>query len=290
MESKTEYITTEEVEEGLAMLGKGYDEQQEIHDDSDLRKYRIELPNLYDDSNLDVYEFRLLAHYKRVGRCTEGLKTTAKKCKMSQAQVSEKRKALHEKGFIVMNQKPLPDNKGYSYVIFVVDKWLENFEKYSKMATPSPREGGITKRGAPSPRELKNLQEDEDFSKIITHWTNTHTFLNPTHATLIGCMLDEWREHQGLLPVGHPDKTLSPADVLIKAADITAKNAKNPHSIAYMDQVVKNFISLGFGVKPKQKTNEIPADKRPEYQPFKEKDNGAQYIPNPYQKPRIATN
>ena len=78
-ELQGDYVTMQDIEEGLAMFGKGYDEQQEIHDDSDLRKYRIELPNLYDDSDLDVYEFRLLAHYKRVGRCTEGSKATGKK-------------------------------------------------------------------------------------------------------------------------------------------------------------------------------------------------------------------
>ncbi len=243
MQEQGDYTTQQEVDEALDMLGKGYDQEQEIHDDSDLRKYRIELPNLYDDSGLDPYEFRLLAHYKRVGRCTEGIKTTAKKCSMSEGQVSGKRKSLHEKGFIVMNEKPLPGG-GFSYVIFVVDKWRENFEKYSK--TPSPHEGGY------SPHETKNLHDD-DFGKVATHWMNTHTFLNPTHATLLGAMLDEWREHAERLPVGHPDQKISPADVLIRAADITAKHAQNPHSIAYMDQVVKNFIQNGIGNKPKSK-------------------------------------
>jgi hypothetical protein len=249
MEQQQDYIA--EVQEGLAMLGKGYDTQQEIYDDSDLRKYRIELPNLYDDSDLDPYEFRLLAHYKRVGRCTEGSKTTGRICKMSPSQVSEKRRSLADKGFIIMTRVDISE-KEYCYKIVVVDKWRENFDKYSKMSTPSQSEGGITKRGAPSLSELKNLHDDE-FGKVASHWMNTHTFLNPTHATLLGAMLDEWREHAQLLPNGHPDKAMSPADVLIKAADITAKNAKNPHSIAYMDQVVKGFMQNGVGNKPKPK-------------------------------------
>src|SRR5215213_5779615 len=83
------------------------DEQQEIYDDSDLRKYRIELPNLYDDADLDPYEFRLLVHYKRVGRCTKGTRTTATACHMSVGQVSEKRQSLHDKGFIRMKKVPL---------------------------------------------------------------------------------------------------------------------------------------------------------------------------------------
>jgi hypothetical protein len=141
-----------------------------------------------------------------------------------------------------MIEKPLPQG-GYSYSITVVDKWRENFDRYNpRSLSEHPR----------SLSETKNL-EDEDFSKIITHWQNTHTFLNPTHANLLGCMLDEWRDHARRLPAGHPDREISPAEVLIKAADITAKNARNPHSISYMDQVVKNFIQLGIGIKPNQK-------------------------------------
>jgi hypothetical protein len=146
MQEQADYTTKEEVEEAMAMLGKGYDEQQEIIDPSDLRKYRIELPNLYDDADLDPYEFRLLAHYKRVGTCTEGTKTTAKKTHMSLGQVSEKRQNLHNKGFIIMQTVYLDDeNKTYSYRITVVDKWRENFEKYSTLSRseypPSRSEG-----------------------------------------------------------------------------------------------------------------------------------------------------
>jgi len=141
MEEKGKYVTgNEEVEDTLEMLGKGY-EPQEIVDESDLRKYRIELPNLYDDAGLDPYEFRLLAHYKRVGTCTESTKTTGTKCSMSPAQVSEKRQALHDKGFIVMTAVPMKGGKSYSYTIAVVDKWRENFERYSTLSrgerTPS---------------------------------------------------------------------------------------------------------------------------------------------------------
>lgn len=131
-EAQGEYTTQDEVNEAMDMLGKGYEEQQEITDPSDLRKYRIELPNLYDDSDLDPYEFRLLAHYKRVGTCTESTKTTAKKTHMSKSQVSEKRQSLHNKRFIVMVAVPLDqEKKTYSYKITVIDMWKENFERYS---------------------------------------------------------------------------------------------------------------------------------------------------------------
>jgi DnaD/phage-associated family protein len=161
MEQQGDYITKEEIEEGLAMFGKGYDIQQDIADESDLRKYRIELPNLYDDADLDPYEFRLLAHYKRVGRCTEGTRTTAKKCHMSAAQVSERRKSLHDKGFIVM-QKVTISEKEYSYKIVVVDKWQENFLKYS---TRSHSERVSQHEPPRSHSERKNL-DDEALSQI----------------------------------------------------------------------------------------------------------------------------
>jgi DnaD/phage-associated family protein len=165
MEQQGEYTTTQEIEEGLAMFGKGYDEQQEIHDESDLRKYRIELPNLYDDAGLDPFEFRLLAHYKRVGTCTEGTPTTATKCRISTGQVSQKRQSLHDKGFIIMQKVYLDEEKKtYSYRITVVDKWRENFERYYD---PSRGEPPHSRREAPpSPHELKNTDDDAALSKI----------------------------------------------------------------------------------------------------------------------------
>ena len=148
-------------------------EDQIISDPSDLKKYRTELPNLYDDAELDVYEFRLLAHYKRVGRCTEGLETTAKKCGMSEGKASETRQALADKGWIAL-QRVSMDKGRYRYIVTVNDRWIENFAKYSgltveeiaeqiKKAGPSPREPIPSPREAsPSPREgkkelIKNL-------------------------------------------------------------------------------------------------------------------------------------
>lgn len=138
-------------------------DEQIIRDASDLRKYRIELPNLYDDLGLDVYEFRLLAHYKRVGRCTESTATTAKVCNMSAGKVSETRLALKDKQLIKMLKMPIPG--GYSYVIEVSDVWMRNFKKYAKNAgfqTPSPHEdppshSESTPSHSETKKELKNL-------------------------------------------------------------------------------------------------------------------------------------
>lgn len=137
-------------------------ETQNIVDPSDLRKWRTELPNLYDDSDLDPFEFRLLAHYKRVGTCIESLGTTARKCKMSTGKVSETRQALSDKGFVVLTKRETPNEAGHiGYSITVVDKWEENFAHYSSRrpsrheAQPSPREG------TPSPHEGQPSQGED---------------------------------------------------------------------------------------------------------------------------------
>jgi DnaD/phage-associated family protein len=150
------------------------DDAQVIIDASDLRKYRTELPNLYDDSGLDVYEFRLLAHYKRVGRCTEGLPTTARICNMSMSQASETRKSLSVKKFIKLEKNPMGGGR-YSYIVTVLDRWIENFAKYSgssideineqlKKGSPSPHEGSPSQ--SPSPhegkKELKKIHDDDE--------------------------------------------------------------------------------------------------------------------------------
>jgi len=110
-------------------------DDQQIIDKSNLRKWRTEIPNLYDDADLDTYEFRLLVHYVRVGTCWQGTRTTAKICHMSVGQVSKKRQSLDRKGYITVTE-----NEHGTYTIEVVDKWAENFSTYS--AGRSPHEHG----------------------------------------------------------------------------------------------------------------------------------------------------
>jgi hypothetical protein len=160
------------------------EQPQVISDLSDLRKYRIELPNLADDGELDPFEFRLLVHYKRVGTCTEGLETTAKKCRMSEGKVSQCRQSLADKGWIVLQRVSMDEGR-YRFIVTVADRWLENFARYSgistaviseqlRQASTSPREGSPSPHEAsPSPREgknkpIKNLKDSlsHDFAKM----------------------------------------------------------------------------------------------------------------------------
>src|SRR5579859_3443037 len=69
------------------------------------RTHYFQVPNhLDDDSDLDLYESRLLFHYRRVGGdfgvCWETNETTAARCDMSARQVTYKRKSLAAKGWI----------------------------------------------------------------------------------------------------------------------------------------------------------------------------------------------
>jgi DnaD/phage-associated family protein len=144
-------------------------EDQVIIDASDLRKYRTELPNLYDDSDLTVYEFRLLAHYKRVGKCTEGLPATCKKCHMSAGQASEARQSLADKKFIRLEKVPMGGAR-FCYNVTVNDRWIENFARYSgltekeiedqlKSSRASPHEGSPSQSPTcgEGKKELKEL-------------------------------------------------------------------------------------------------------------------------------------
>ena len=109
----------------------------------DLKHWRTEIPNLYDDADLDPYEFRLIVHYCRVGNCFQSVRTTAEKCHMSVGQVVASRKTLQEKGFIRTSEA----EQG-TILIEVVNKWPENFSKYSAMReAKQQREEGECSRG-----------------------------------------------------------------------------------------------------------------------------------------------
>lgn len=93
----------------------------------------VQIPWLVDDADLDVYEFRLLVHYYRVGNCWENTTTTAGKCHMSRPQVIKTRKSLADKGWINIKTGGAQD----SLVITVIDRWAENHQKYGKKTAPT---------------------------------------------------------------------------------------------------------------------------------------------------------
>lgn len=106
-----------------------------VVEEGDLRKYRIELPNLIDDLGLSPYACRLYLHIKRRagarsdGYCEEGYRRMAKICRMSLTTVSRARQELEDAKLIEIERqasgRPHPER------IRIVDIWTENFERYS---------------------------------------------------------------------------------------------------------------------------------------------------------------
>ena len=102
---------------------------QHLTDNSDLRKYRVELPNMVDDI-MDPFQARLYLHYKRVcgaggGSCYESVRTTATKTQMSNEKVINAREWLAANGWIDLEQ-----GSKNIYTITIVDRWVENFTRY----------------------------------------------------------------------------------------------------------------------------------------------------------------
>lgn len=77
------------------------------------------IPLIYDDAKLTVYEHRLLCHYQRLGDGYEALRTTAKRCHMSQTSVIKARNGLEERGWITTGE----NDKG-TIQVEVVDVWM----------------------------------------------------------------------------------------------------------------------------------------------------------------------
>ena len=156
---------------------------QHIIQERPAHEYFTMIPNLYDDSDdteLSVYEFRLLVHYARVGTCWEGLRTTADKCGMSKSQVSRARKKLKDNGWI-----DIQENAVGTVDVVVRDKWQENTSKYGGPSKDRPSQGqqeqvSPTETQAsppgpeaspPGPKEdltKKTKEEEEDSVKKIS--------------------------------------------------------------------------------------------------------------------------
>lgn len=130
------------------------------------KKYFAQIPNIYDDAELTVYEFRLLVHYVRVGNCFENTQTTADNCNMSVGSVVKARNSLKEKGFI-----DITDSEWGTKRIVILDKWEENMIAYGG-SSPGERERSPHERRR-SPGELKNNHTRityEEYRKNKNFW------------------------------------------------------------------------------------------------------------------------
>lgn len=144
--------------------------RQRVKNGNYLTKYFTQFPNVIDDAGLDVYEFRALLHYYRVGECWEGVRTTADKCKMSTGKVAQVRISLEQKGFI----KIVPDGDGVT--IEIIDKTKENLDKYRSGGEQSVQEvntgvhvvNGMRSCGEHKNNPIKNNHEEYNVAAATT--------------------------------------------------------------------------------------------------------------------------
>jgi hypothetical protein len=143
------------------------------HDDQyidagDLRRYRTEIPNIIDESDLSVFAFRLYAHLKRVagdsGACWKSTKTLAAACKMSTGQIVKAKNELEEFGFIKIKS----GNKAVheSDTITIVDLWPENMQRFKARScgereNEKPRSCGEPKKEHIQERTYVRKNEDK---------------------------------------------------------------------------------------------------------------------------------
>lgn len=108
---------------------------ESVTNEGDLHKYFTLMLNLADDQ-LDPFQYRLLAHYVRKagqgGILVEGLRTSAKKCRMSVAKARAARNELIEQGYLAVTEPTLEQVKeGVGAEIRVLDRWAENVSHYA---------------------------------------------------------------------------------------------------------------------------------------------------------------
>jgi hypothetical protein len=120
-----------------------YVSEDQYRDESDLKKYRTEIPNMIFDIGLTPYEVALYGHLKRVcgaekgGKCWKSVSTLSRETGMSAGRVSEARAELARRGLIHM--------------------------RYSAEGNPSQYEGGLHHvKGYPSRGETKKEPLEEE--------------------------------------------------------------------------------------------------------------------------------
>jgi len=104
--------------------------RQDLIHDEEMGKYFTIMLNMADD-DLDPYQYRLLAHFKRVcgkdGKCFQGTRRIAKVCQMSVGKVVSTRRELEQLGYIKIVERP-----DSTLLITIVDRMRENIERYAK--------------------------------------------------------------------------------------------------------------------------------------------------------------
>jgi hypothetical protein len=153
--------------------------QYTVKDDGDPRKYFIQIPNMIDDSDLSVYEFRLYVHLKRVagdgGVCFQTTQTLAKACLMSTAAVARAKKTLADKKLIIIKEMPGVHGGRPYHEITIIDIWTKNISSYSQIRQVSTSNlQGAPQKLASYPGSIKEEPIKEEPIKNSSNSDNNH--------------------------------------------------------------------------------------------------------------------
>jgi hypothetical protein len=173
-------------------MAKKADRQAEVIDSSDLRKYRIEIPNLIDDMKLSVYAFRLYVHLKRVagagnGACFQSTRTLAKACRMSMGKVSESKKELEAAKLIRIETR----EEWSTDHIRIVDIWRKNFEHY---ATDDPTPPEEDTPAVPPDPPVHDMNTRSPGEQAFTTRTPCSPHEHPVHQVNAACSPHETKK------------------------------------------------------------------------------------------------
>jgi hypothetical protein len=240
------------------------DTQNALKQQETPRKWFASIPNIVEEMNLNPYEYRLYAHFKKVvgevaaGVCWKSTKTLAKECRMSAGSVSKAKKTLVEKGLIII--KYIPNSGHDSHDITIVDIWKQNYERYLELKAPKEdqrssserqRSPGETKKNpirkentedsdesSPAPKKRTRRKSELDVlkSELVTHFTEKSGLPRPrcnTHSQNLAAARLWW---QPLLRIAEcVDKDVARAQCLVEwalcHADAEGLTIKAPKSI-----------------------------------------------------------
>lgn len=119
-------------------------DRQRFKNQGPTRGYFAAIPHMADD-DLNLYEYRLYGHYKRVcgeqnEPCEESVRATAKACGMSHPMIIKARRSLEDKGYI----KTFQADQKSPIEITLNDLWPVNMARYSGHTVERKEEGGHT--------------------------------------------------------------------------------------------------------------------------------------------------
>ena len=159
-------------------------------------KYFTIMLNMADDE-LDPYQYRLLAHYVRVGTCWQSVRTTAAACKMSVGKVVATRQELARLGYIA-----LAEHISGTYQVTILDRMVENTARYQPSAdertvqvandSVQVANDSVHQVKQRRTREQKPVKKDSSAPKIQAHiaiidaWFNAHGDAAPAVKTRYG--------------------------------------------------------------------------------------------------------